>query len=80
MVLQQAFKDVELAVRSSRIERFEDLCKHKDVEDYRLHNRVIRRGVLKVENLQTTKVNDERDGNLISRLEKDLLVRVDDEQ
>jgi hypothetical protein len=42
MVLQQAFKDVELAVQSSRIERIEYLCKHEDVEDYGLHNRIVR--------------------------------------
>ena len=53
---------------------------HEDVEDYGLHNRVVRRRILKTENLQPKKVDDEYDGDLIGRLQKDLLVHVDGEQ
>lgn len=73
VVLEEAFKDVELSVQSSVVDHIENLGKHKDVKDQCLEFGSSFVIVVEAEDAQTSIVQDETDDDLVKGLHEDHL-------
>ena len=71
-VPEDTFKYIQLPIQSTTVDRVEDLCEDKSIEDQGLDNSVVFRvdctvgGGMVAQNAETKKVENQRDDDLIS--------------